>query len=137
MAKRRRPVQEFQVGINVTPLVDVMLILLVIFLLVAPVLNQGIEIKLPEASTGSPEPEQGVHIDLGPGGEILIDGKPILPQSLDDELRRRAAKDPTQPVLLEGDHRLGYGSVLDVLDRARLAGLTRVSLATQPRVEVQ
>ena len=137
MAKRRRPVQEFQVGINVTPLVDVMLILLVIFLLVAPVLNQGIEIKLPAASTGSPEPEQGVHIELGAGGEILMDGKPILPQSLDDELRRRAAKDPDQPVLLEGDHRLGYGSVLDVLDRARLAGLTRVSLATQPRDEVR
>lgn len=137
MSKRRRPTQEFQTGINITPLVDVMLILLVIFLLVAPVLNQGIEIKLPEAATGTPEPEQGMHIDLGPEGEILIDGKPILPASLDDELRRRAQKDPAQPVLLEGDARLGYGSVLDVLDRARLAGLTRVSLATQPREGVQ
>lgn len=132
MAKRR-PVQEYQTGINITPLVDVMLILLVIFLLVAPVLNQGIEIKLPEASTGVSEPEQGMHIELGPEGEIMIDGKPVLPASLDDELRRRAGKDPEQPVLLEGDSRLGYGSVLDVLDRARLAGLTRVSLATQPR----
>ena len=133
MAKRRRPVQEYQTAINITPLVDVMLILLVIFLLVAPVLNQGIELKLPEASTATAEPEQGLRIALGPEGEILFDGKPILPQSLDDELRRRAKRNPDLPVLLEGDHRLGYGTVLDVLDRARLAGLTRVSLATQPR----
>lgn len=135
MAKRRRPVQEYHTAINITPLVDVMLILLVIFLLVAPVLNQGIELKLPEASTASAEPEHGLRIALGSEGEILFDGKPILPQALDDELRRRAKKDPDLPVLLEGDHRIGYGAVLDVLDRARLAGLTRVSLATQPRGE--
>jgi biopolymer transport protein TolR len=135
MPKARRPVQEYQTAINITPLVDVMLILLVIFLLVAPVLNQGIELKLPEASTASAEPEQGLRIALGPGGEIVLDGKPILPQALDDELKRRAKKDPDLPVLLEGDHSIGYGSVLDVLDRARLAGLTRVSLATQPRGE--
>jgi biopolymer transport protein ExbD len=133
VANRRRPTQEYQTGINITPLVDVMLILLVIFLLVAPVLNQGIEIRLPEASTGAPEPEQGLRIELGAEGEILLDGKPILPASLDQELRRRARRDPEMPVLLEGDQRLGYGSVLDVLDRARVAGLTRVSLATQPR----
>jgi biopolymer transport protein TolR len=133
VAKRRRPVQEYHTAINITPLVDVMLILLVIFLLVAPVLNQGIELKLPEASTASAEPEQGLRIALGAEGEILFDGKPILPQALDDELRRRAHRSPDLPVLLEADHRLGYGHVLDVLDRARLAGLTRVSLATQPR----
>lgn len=137
MASKRRPIQDYQTGINITPLVDVMLILLVIFLLVAPVLNQGIEIKLPEASTGAAEPEHGLRIELGPEGEILLDGKPILPASLDDELRRRAERDPDLPVLLEGDHRLGYGSVLDVLDRARLAGLTRVSLATEPRREIR
>ena len=135
MARKRRIQQEYQTAINVTPLVDVMLILLVIFLLVAPVLTQGIEIKLPEVSTGTPEPEEGLRIELGAGGEIYLDGKPILPASLDDELRRRADQDPAIPVVLEGDARLGYGSVLDVLDRARLAGLTRVSLATQPRSE--
>ena len=119
--------------INITSVVDVTMLLLIIFILVAPILNQGIDLKLPEASTAVAEPERGLRISLGPEGEIFLDGKPILPQALDDELRVRAARDPAIPVLLEGDHRLGYGAVLDVLDRARLAGLTRVSLATEPR----
>jgi len=121
--------------INITSLVDVTMMLLIIFILVAPILNQGIELQLPEASSAAAQPEEGLHISLGPEGEIFFDGKPILPQSLDDELRMRAARNPELPVLLDGDSRLGYGAVLDVLDRARLAGLTRVSLATQPRRE--
>ncbi len=135
MPKRRRPVQEYETAINITSLVDVTMLLLLIFMLVAPVLNQGIELELPEASTAASEPEQGLKIALGPDGEILLDGRPILPRALDQELRDRAESDPSLPVLIEGDHRLQYGSVLDVLDRARLAGLTRVSLATQPRRE--
>jgi biopolymer transport protein ExbD len=121
--------------VNITSLVDVTMMLLIIFILVAPILNQGIELQLPEASTATPEPEKGLRISLGPDGEIFFDGRPILPQHLDDELRSRARRDPGLPVLLEGDDRLGYGAVLDVLDRARIAGLTRVSLATQPRRE--
>jgi len=122
-------------AINITSLVDVTMMLLIIFILVAPILNQGIDLQLPQASSATPEPEEGLRISLGPEGEIFFDGRPILPQSLDDELRHRAARNPSLPVLLEGDHRLGYGAVLDVLDRARIAGLTRVSLATEPRRE--
>ncbi len=121
--------------VNITSLVDVTMMLLIIFILVAPILNQGIELQLPEASSSAPEPAKGLRISLGPEGEIFFDGRPVLPQSLDDELRSRARRDPGLPVILEGDDRLGYGAVLDVLDRARVAGLTRVSLATQPRRE--
>ncbi len=135
MRKKRRPDQEMNTDINITSLVDVTMMLLIIFILVAPILNQGIELQLPQASTATPEPAEGLRISLGPEGEIFFDGKPILPQSLDDELRLRAARNPLIPVLLEGDYRLGYGMVLDVLDRARIAGLTRVSLATEPRRE--
>lgn len=135
MSKRRRPVQNYETAINITSLVDVTMLLLLIFMLVAPVLNQGIELELPEATTAAAEPEQGLKIALGPDGEILLDGRPVLPRALDQELRDRAERDASLPVLIEGDHRLEYGSVLDVLDRARLAGLTRVSLATQPRRE--
>jgi len=131
--RRRRTTPGPVTDVNVTSLVDVTMMLLIIFILVAPILNQGIDLKLPEASTAAPEPERGLRISLGPEGEIFFDGKPVLPQSLDDELRVRAQRDANIPVILEGDHRLGYGTVLDVLDRARLAGLTRVSLATEPR----
>lgn len=133
MRRRRRPEQEYNTQINITSLVDVTMMLLIIFILVAPILNQGIELDLPEATTATAEPERGLRISMGPEGEMFLDGKPVLPQSLDDELRLRAARDPSLPVLLEADDRLGYGAVLDVLDRARIAGLTRVSLATEPR----
>jgi biopolymer transport protein TolR len=133
--KKRRTTPEPTTDVNITSLVDVMMLLLVIFILVAPILSQGIELKLPEASTGAPEPERGLRISLGPQGEVFFDGKPVLPQSMDEELRERARREPDLPVILEGDHRLGYGTVLDVLDRARIAGLTRVSLATEPRSE--
>ncbi len=131
--RQRAPSPEPVTAVNITSLVDVTMMLLIIFILVAPILNQGIELKLPEASTATAEPERGLRISLGPEGEIFFDGRPVLPQRLDDELRSRARRDPGIPVLLEGDDRLGYGAVLDVLDRARLAGLTQVSLATQPR----
>jgi biopolymer transport protein ExbD len=133
--RRRRGRAGLVTDVNVTSLVDVTMMLLIIFILVAPILNQGIELKLPEASSAEPEPEDGLRISLGPEGEIFFDGKPILPQALDDELRVRASRNRELPVLLEGDQRLAYGSVLDVLDRARMAGLTRVSLATEPRKE--
>lgn len=135
MPRKRRPRRGLNTDVNITSLVDVTMMLLIIFILVAPILNQGIDLKLPEASTAEPEPEEGLRISLGPEGEIFFDGKPILPQALDDELRARASRRPDLPVLLEGDFRLSYGAVLDVLDRARLAGLTRVSLATEPRRE--
>ncbi len=131
--KKRRTIPGPVTDVNVTSLVDVTMMLLIIFILVAPILNQGIELRLPEASSAAAEPEKGLRISLGPDGEIFFDGKPVLPQSLDEELRVRASRDPDLPVILEGDYRLGYGTVLDVLDRARVAGLTRVSLATQPR----
>ena len=133
MRRGRRPRRGPVTDVNVTSLVDVTMMLLIIFILVAPILNQGIEVKLPESSTATPEPEQGLRITVGPDGEIFLDGRPVLPQALDDEFRVRAERNPELPVLLEGDHRLGYGVVMDVLDRARLAGLTRVSLATNPR----
>ncbi len=133
--KHRRTRRGMNTEVNVTSLVDVMMVLLIIFILVAPILSQGIDVKLPEAGSSSPEPEKGLHVTLGKDGQIFFDGKPILLQRVDDEFRTRAKENPETPVVLEGDEKLAYGSVMDILDRARIAGLTRVSLATEPRTE--
>lgn len=109
------------------------MVLLVIFILVAPILSQGIDLKLPAAASSGSQPENGLHVSLGADGQVYFDGKPILPQQLDDAFRKRADKDPELAVIVEGDSRIDYGQVMDVLDRARLAGLTRVSLSTEPR----
>ena len=93
--------------INITSLVDVTMMLLIIFILVAPILNQGIELQLPEASTATAEPERGLRISLGPEGEIFFDGRPVLPQRLDYELRSRARREVASPRVL---HRLLGGA---------------------------
>jgi biopolymer transport protein TolR len=134
---RRRSHRSLYTDVNVTPLVDVMLVLLVIFILVAPILSQGIDLKLPEAASGASQPEEGLHVSLGADGQVFFDGKPILPQQIDDAFQKRASKNPELPVIVEGDSRLDYGVVMDVLDRARVAGLTRVSLSTVPRRDVR
>lgn len=133
MIARRRPTRGLNTDVNVLPLVDVMMVLLVIFMLVAPILSAGIDLKLPEASSSTAEPEDGLRISLGADGQIYFDGKPMLPQRMDGELQSRARENPELPIIVEGDARIDYGVVMDVLDRARIAGLTRVSLATEPR----
>jgi biopolymer transport protein ExbD len=132
-SRRARP--GLNTDVNVTSLVDVMMVLLIIFILVAPILSQGIEVKLPEAGSSSSEPDEAMRVTLSQDGRIFIDGKPFLIQQVDEEFRSRAKRNPSLPVVLEGDEKLDYGNVMDVLDRARLAGLTRVSLATEPRTE--
>lgn len=134
-SRRRVHAHSLNTEVNVTSLVDVMMVLLVIFILVAPILSQGIDLQLPEATTAGGQPDDGLRVSLGGDGQIYFDGKPVLAQQLDDAFRRRAEKDPELSVIVEGDARLDYGVVMDVLDRARIAGLTRVSLSTEPREE--
>ena len=131
--KQRRPRRSLNTDVNVTSLVDVMMVLLIIFILVAPILSQGIDVKLPEAGSASAEPDKSLRVTLSKDGQIFLDGKSILLQRIDDEFRSRAKENPDLPVVVEGDEQLNYGSVMDILDRARIAGLTRVSLATEPR----
>jgi biopolymer transport protein ExbD len=78
--------------VNVTSLVDVMMVLLVIFILVAPILSQGIDVKLPEAGSATSEPEEALRVTMAEDGRILFDGKPILLQSVDEEFRNRAKR---------------------------------------------
>jgi biopolymer transport protein ExbD len=134
--KQRRPRRALNTDVNVTSLVDVMMVLLIIFILVAPILSQGIDVKLPEAGSSSAEPERSLRVTLSQDGQIFFDGKSIILQRVDDEFRTRAKENPETPVVVEGDEKLAYGSVMDILDRARLGGLTRVSLATEPRSEL-
>jgi biopolymer transport protein ExbD len=118
--------------VNVTSLVDVTMMLLIIFILVAPILVQGIEIDLPDAATSTARPDSGLRVSIGPGGEIFLDGAPTMPADLDAALAARAAASPDIPVLVEADGEVEYRVVMDILDRARGAGLRQVSLATEP-----
>ena len=118
--------------INVTPLVDVMLVLLIIFMVSAPMLKRGIEIGLPQAVSAEPIEEQRVTIQVDENGQFFVAGKPVLDELLVNEVKRQGGDRPEVSVFLEGDRAVAYGRVLAAMDALRTAGISRVALVTQP-----
>ena len=127
---RRAPMAE----INVTPLVDVMLVLLVIFMITAPLLVSGVPVDLPD-SRAKPldQPEKPpVQISLTPDGGVYVDDEPVDMVVLPERLAAIAADQGDQPrtIMLRGDRALDYGRVMQVMGELNRAGLSRVSLVT-------
>jgi biopolymer transport protein TolR len=122
-----QPVSE----INVTPLVDVMLVLLVIFILTAPLLAQSIKVNLPRTvNTEAAEPAI-VHLSLHADGHFELAGKEVDATTLGDELSKQLKLQPDLVLSLEADASVPYQQVAQLLAIARGAGLQRLSLATQ------
>ena len=121
--------------INVTPLVDVMLVLLIIFMVTAPLLTQGLEVQLPHAEGRSFElaSENPAKITILPTGAVYVDGVSVgsrdLEFTLGAMLRARRVKRAT----LEADRNVPYGRVMTVLDVMNRAGVEQLGMVTQPR----
>jgi biopolymer transport protein TolR len=121
--------------INVTPLVDVMLVLLIIFMITAPMLTQGLTVQLPSAEGKSFElaSSQPAKITISAAGAVFVDGSPAgsgnFDQTLGPMLRGRRVK----RALLEADKGVPYGRVVQVLDVMNRAGVEQLGMVTQPR----
>ncbi len=124
----RRPLAE----INVTPLVDVMLVLLIISLVAAPMLERGIKLDLPATESATDIEEARVVVAVDRNGRIQVNDRPVHPDLLLRQMRSLAAARPDETVFLRADKLLPYGEVLLVMDRIRKAGVTRVALVTVP-----
>jgi biopolymer transport protein TolR len=127
---RRAPMAD----INVTPLVDVMLVLLIIFMVTAPLLTQGVPVNLPDSRAKPLEQDQQpTEISLDEQGRIFVAKEEVavdaLPQRLETIAARAPAGTPPQ-VLLRADRGLDYGRVMRVMGELNLAGLNRVALVT-------
>jgi biopolymer transport protein TolR len=120
--------------INVTPLVDVMLVLLIIFMITAPMLTQGLDVALPEAEGKSFElaSNQPAKVTVTSAGAVYVDGTPVgstdLDLSLGPMLRTRRIK----RALLEADEGVPYGRVVAVLDVMNRAGVEQLGMITRP-----
>ena len=125
---RRRPMSE----INVTPFVDVMLVLLIIFMVTAPLMTAGVPIDLPDSRAAQlPNEQQQVTISIDQAGYVYIDDVEVplggLPQAL-ESLPRASGEGPD--ITLRADRVLDYGRVMAVLGELNRAGLNRISLIT-------
>lgn len=119
--------------INVTPLVDVMLVLVVIFILTAPLLASSIRLQLPRAEGGQPggTPARALTLVLDAAGQAYLDDAPVDAAALALRLRQIAAEAPDTEVQLRADAAVPYGRVVEVMGAANAAGLQRIAFATQ------
>ena len=124
---------EVKGDINVTPLVDVCLVLLIIFMVVTPMLQQGIDVLLPEGPHAMKKPgaEGDLIISIKNDGSVFVGQKWIPDKDLPTYLRAEHEKDPTRAVMLKADKRINYGKVRIVMRAANEAQFTRVAILTE------
>jgi biopolymer transport protein TolR len=122
--------------INVTPLVDVMLVLLIIFMITAPMLTQGLTVALPSAEGKGFETasSQTSKIQVTANGAVYLDGAPMGTTNLEQTLGPRLRQQRITRALLEADKGVPYGQVVAVLDVMNRAGVEQLGMVTQPRV---
>lgn len=118
--------------INVTPLVDVMLVLLIIFMITAPMLHQGIEVALPQSSASSlpQRVEDPLVVSINEDGMVFLRDQPIHETLLVDRLKGMIQSRGDDSVFLKGDKNVPYGRVIEVLDILYQGGITRVGMVT-------
>ncbi|MAF90377.1 MAG: protein TolR [Bdellovibrionota bacterium] len=120
--------------INVTPLVDVMLVLLIIFMVTAPMMKQGIEVDVPETnSSGVSTPEDPFIMSVNVKGEIFIEKTKIPINSLSTKLKAIFQSRKSKEVFIQADKKVEYGIVAETMAEVRAAGLTKIALITQPK----
>jgi biopolymer transport protein TolR len=121
--------------INVTPLVDVMLVLLIIFMITAPMLTQGLSVQLPTAEGRSLElaSNQPAKVTIAQSGAVYVDGSPAGMNDLDATLGPMLRTKRVKRALLEADKGVPYGRVIAVLDVMNRAGVEQLGMVTQPK----
>jgi biopolymer transport protein TolR len=126
--RRKRPRRSIG-EINVTPLVDVVLVLLLVFMVTAPMMSQGIDITLPTANQFDNQPEDRLTVTLDAEGRAYLGRQPLALPLLEDRIRAILAGRPTHVVYLRADESVRYGKVIEVVDLLKRCGVERIGFA--------
>jgi biopolymer transport protein ExbD/biopolymer transport protein TolR len=122
--------------INVTPLVDVMLVLLIVFMITAPLLAAGMRVDLPQARSAQPlDPKEPVIVTVAKDGKIYLGQDPISVEELPRAVRARLAGDQTRAIHVRGDREVVYGDIVGIMDRLAQNGLVKIALVANARGE--
>ena len=117
---------------NVTPLVDVMLVLLIVFMVAAPLMTVGVPVNLPRsAAARAASSNPPLVLTVAPGNRLYIREEEVTEDTLTQRLQALREADPEAPVHVRGDRTVPYGDVLRVMGRVSRAGITRVSLIAE------
>jgi biopolymer transport protein TolR len=135
---RTRKRRKLKAEINVVPYIDVMLVLLIIFMVTAPLLNLGVDIHLPQSTAKAVQADkEPIVISVDQNGKLYLTLGPAQKESIDaDALVKKVSafvrQNPQVPVLIAGDLRASYGQVYEILPALQAAGVAKVGLMSQP-----
>ena len=118
--------------INVTPLVDVMLVLLIVFMISAPLLQSGIELDLPKGNVDMAAKENSLIVSINAEGKHFLNDQYLQPEVLLDNVRKAIAGAADKTVYIRADASVQYGSVVNLMTRLNEAGIGEFSLVTEP-----
>ena len=119
--------------INVTPLVDVMLVLLIIFMVTAPLLTPGVKVDLPKASSAKAlNPKEPLVVSVGKDGRLAFGSDSVTLDSLGDAVKAKMGEDTSRVVHIRGDKDAPFGDVVQAMDRLTLAGVSHIAIVTAP-----
>jgi biopolymer transport protein ExbD/biopolymer transport protein TolR len=119
--------------INITPLVDVVLVLLLIFMLTAPVLQSGVEVAIPKTRSVNQLTDERMVVTIDKEQNVFLQDKPVNVNSLPSMLKSTGKGDPAKRIIyLRADERVPFGAFASVMDAVKQAGITNISIVTQP-----
>src|SRR5918992_253116 len=122
--------------INVTPLVDVMLVLLVIFMVTAPIIQQGVQVNLPQAKAGAiPGTEELLVVTISKNGRVYLNDNPMNAGELGSKLRAIRKLQADKQVYLRADQDVRYGLVMKTIAEIKQAGIERLGMGTRPATD--
>ncbi len=118
--------------INVVPLVDVVLVLLIIFMITAPLLYRGIDIRLPQSAANTITPDERVIVSVTKEQRIYVDKEEVTPEQLESVLTRLHDRNPDVTIYLRADRTIAYGTVIRVMDAVKKVGIDKLGMVTEP-----